>query len=217
MNLRRHLSALLLLLPIAAFAVPYAPTTENANQFLPTRDYIVLPTPLPTSTGNRIEVREFFYYGCSHCFALEPAIEQWLRTKPVDVELVRTPAVLNPQWGPLGRAYFVAEELQIVPKIHPAIFNAIHVKREQLNDQKAIGKFFERLGVPPEQFDATWNSFSVNTKVKNADSLARKYMVSGTPTIAVAGKYVVPAAGSRTFAIVDFLIAKERTTVARKK
>lgn len=59
MNLRRHLSALLLLLPIAVFAVPYAPTTENANQFLPTRDYIVLPTPLPTSTGNRIEVREF--------------------------------------------------------------------------------------------------------------------------------------------------------------
>lgn len=217
MNLRRRLSALLLLLPIAAFAVPYAPTEQNARDILPGRDYIVLPTALPTTTGNKIEVREFFFYGCSHCFALEPYVEQWLKRKPVDVELVRTPAMLNPKWAPLGRAYYVAEELKILDKVHPALYKAIHVGNEKLFEQEPIGKFFERMGVPPAKFKATWESFAVTTKVRNADALTRKYMISGTPTVTVAGKYVVPAAGDRTFVVVDFLLNKERVAFGRKK
>ncbi|MFZ5722129.1 MAG: thiol:disulfide interchange protein DsbA/DsbL [Pseudomonadota bacterium] len=216
MNLRRHLTALLLLLPLAASAVPYAATEQNAREFLPGRDYTVLATPLPTTTGDRIEVREFFFYGCSHCFDLERHVTAWLQTKAADVELVRTPAMLNPKWAPLGRAYYVAEELKVLEKIHAPLYNALHVGREKLYEQGPIISFFVRMGVPKEQTEAAWNSFAVTTKVRNADQLARKYMVSGTPTLAVAGKYVVPASGDRTFAIVDFLVNKERAARGRK-
>lgn len=218
MNLRRQLFSLLLLLPVAALAVPYAPEAENANDILPGREYTVLPAALPTSTGNKIEVREFFYYGCSHCFALEPFVEKWLKTKPADVELVRTPAMLNPAWGNLGRAYYTAEELQVLEKTHAATYNALHVAGQRLYEKADIEKFYERVaGVPADKFSATWDSFAVTTKIRNADALARKYQVSGTPTLTVAGKYVVPAAGARTFAIVDFLVNKERIALGRKK
>lgn len=212
LNLHRQIAmfTLLLALPLAAFAVPYAPSAANAADFLPERDYTVLATPLPTSTGNKIEVREFFYYGCSHCFDLEGPIRNWLKRKTADIEFVRTPAILNPAWETLGRAFYVAEELKVLEKIHAALYNAIHLNREKFSDQAAVGKFFVRMGVPQADFDAAWNSFSVNTKVKNAEALARKYMIQGTPTLTVNGRYLVPAAGDRTFAIVEFLADKER-------
>lgn len=212
MTLRRYLVSLLLLLPLSAFAIPYAPTVENAKDILPGRDYIVLATPLPTSTGNQIEVREFFWYGCPHCFELEHIVVAWLQKKPQDVEFVRTPAVINPVWEIDGRAYFVAEELKVLDKTHAALYNAIHEGGNDAlrNNKDEIGRFFAKFGVQQAQFNATWDSFSVNTKIANASQLARKYQISGTPTLTVAGKYVIPAAGDRTFAIVDFLLKKER-------
>ncbi len=218
MNLRRQLLSLLFLLPVVALAVPYAPEAASSKEILPGRDYITLGTPLPTTTGNKIEVREFFFYGCSHCFALEPFVETWLRSKPADVELVRTPTMLNPSWAPLGRAYYVAEDLQVLAKTHAALYNAIHVSGEKMTAQGDIAKLFQKVaGVPVEKFNTTWDSFTVTTKMRNADALARKYQVSGTPTITVGGKYLVPAAGGRTFEIVDFLVNKERTALGRKK
>ena len=92
MNLRRHLTALLLLLPLSALAIPYAATEENARDILPGKDYIVLAAPLPTTTGKQIEVREFFWYGCPHCFEMERHVAAWLQKKPEDVEFVLTPA-----------------------------------------------------------------------------------------------------------------------------
>lgn len=217
MNLRRRISALLLLLPIAAMAVPYAPGAVSDASIVAGRDYIELAAPLPVSTGNKMEVREFFYYGCSHCFDLEPAVTGWLKRKPADVELVRTPAVLNAKWELLGRAFFVAEELKILGRIHTPFYNAIHIANQKMDSKEAVGKFFVQVGGASQaQFDAAWDSFSVNTKLKNADALARKYMVQGTPTLTVNGKYVVPAAGDRTFAIVDFLLGKERAARTKK-
>ena len=216
MNIRRQLSALLLMLPLAAFAVPYAPGAASDASIVAGRDYIELAAPLPVSTGNKLEVREFFFYGCSHCFDLEPAVNGWLKRKPADVALVRTPAVFNAKWEVLARAYYVADELQMLDKIHAPIYSAIHIKNEKLDSQEALGKFFVRMGATQAQFDAAWNSTRVNLSVKNAEVLARKYMIQGTPTLTVNGKYVVPAAGERTFAIVDFLLGKERVARAGK-
>lgn len=217
MNLRRSLVALLLALPALAVAVPFATTTGNANEFVLGRDYTALSAPLPTAGGDRIEVREFFFYGCSHCFHLEGPLNNWLARKPADVEFVRTPAVLNPKWQPLGRAYYVAEELKVVDKVHLPLYNAIHVGRQNLFEQGPILSFFEKIGIPRAQAEAAWNSFAVTTKVRNADALSRKYMIQGTPTITVAGKYVVMSAGERTFAVVDHLLAKERAARATRK
>lgn len=214
MNLRRQIVALLLLLPAAVFAVPYA-APQSDGSIVAGRDYIVLQTPVPVSTGNALEVREFFFYGCSHCYELEPAVNAWLKRKPADVALVRTPAVLSAKWHTLGRAFYVAEEMKMLDKVHASLYTAIHVGRERLDSQESIGKFFVRMGATQAQFDAAWNSFGVNTKLKNADALARKYMVQGTPTLTVNGRYVVPAAGEKTFAIVDFLLAKERARVGK--
>ena len=216
MNIRRQLSALLLMLPLAAFAVPYAPGAASDASIVAGRDYIELAAPLPVSTGNKLEVREFFFYGCSHCFDLEPAVNGWLKRKPADVALVRTPAVFNAKWEVLARAYYVADELQMLEKIHAPIYSAIHIKNEKLDSQEALGKFFVRMGATQAQFDAAWNSTRVNLSVKNAEALARKYMIQRTPTLTVNGKYVVPAAGERTFAIVDFLLGKERVARAGK-
>lgn len=216
MDIRRQLSALLLMLPLAAFAVPYAPGAASDASIVPGRDYIELAAPLPVSTGHKMEVREFFFYGCSHCFDLEPAVNGWLKRKPADVALVRTPAVFNAKWEVLARAYYVAEELKMVEKIHAPLYSAIHVKHEKFDSQEALGKFFVRMGATQEQFDIAWRSTKVNLSVKNAEALSRKYMVQGTPTLTVNGKYVVPAAGERTFAIVDFLLGKERVARAGK-
>lgn len=214
MNLRRQLSALLLLLPVAALALPYAPTAQNDAAFLSGRDYSELQTPVPVASGDKIEVREFFYYGCPHCADLEPRVEAWLKKKAADTEFIRTPAMLNPRWEPLGRAYYVAEELKMVDKVHGPLF-AANIGRQKMESQEAIGQFFVRLGADKAKFDATWSSFAVNTKVKNADALARKYMVQGTPTLTVAGKYIVPA-GARAFDTVDYLVGLERAARARK-
>lgn len=216
MNLRRQIIALLCLLPVAALAVPFAPAPTNASGFQPGKDYIELAAPLPTSTGNQLEVREFFFYGCSHCFDLEPAVTAWLKRKSADTAFVRTPAVLNPRWETLGRAFYVAEELKVLEKIHAPLYNALHVKRERLDSQESLREFFAGFGVPATQFDAAWNSSRVNISVKNASALAKKYMIQGTPTLAVNGKYLVPSSGDRTFAVVEFLLARERAARAGK-
>lgn len=215
MNLRRQITSLLLLLPVMAFALPYAPTAENDTSFLPGRDYTVLPVPVPVSTGEKLEVREFFYYGCPHCYALEPDIAKWLKIKPADAAFVRTPAVLNPKWEMLGRAFYVADELKMLDKAHEAIYSAIHVGGQKLDSKESIADLFTRIGADEAKFNAAWGSFGVTTKIRNADALARKYMIQGTPTLTVAGKYVVPS-GPKAFAIVDYLLGVERTVRARK-
>lgn len=212
MNLRRHLTALLLLLPAAAMAIPFAASEENQNGFVLGRDYLVLDTPIPTSTGGSIEVREFFFYGCSHCFDLERAVTGWLRTKPKDVEFVRTPAIMSAKWEHLGRAFYVADELKALEKVHAPLYNAIHIEnnRALLSEQSEVVALFAKQGVPADKVKAAWDSFAVTTKVRNAEALTKKYKVSGTPTVTVNGRYVVPAQGARTFAVVDFLVKKER-------
>lgn len=216
MNIRRQFLALLCLLPVAALAVPYAPAPASSAGFAAGRDYIELAAPLPTSTGSQLEVREFFYYGCSHCFDLEPAVTAWLKRKSADTTFVRTPAVLNPRWETLGRAFYVAEELKVLEQVHAPLYHALHIKRERLDSQQALRTFFAGYGVQAAQFDAAWNSSRVSVSVKNASALAKKYMIQGTPTLTVNGKYVVPSNGDRTFAVVEFLLGKERAARAGK-
>lgn len=217
MNLRRHFLALLLSLPAIAVAVPYAPAPEGSSAIQPGRDYRVLDTPLPTSTGNRIEVREFFFYGCSHCYNLEIPLKSWLKRKADDVEFVPTPATLNKNWEPLAHAYYVAEELKVLDKTHEPLYAALHLRKEKLFEKPAIIAFFERMGVPRADVEPLWDSTAIKAKVRQGDALARKYQITGTPTLTVAGKYVVPSNGERTFIVVEHLLAKERAERRGKK
>ena len=176
--------------------------------------YLRLANPQPTSVADKVEVVELFWYGCPHCFDLEPHIRQWLETKPDDVEFVRMPAVLGPGWELLGKGFYTAELLGVEDRIHPALFEALHVKKQKINDEAALQDFFVNHGVSAEDFRKTFASFAVSVKLNNAKAMTRRYAITGVPTLIVNGKFSTGGrqAGSNAniIKVVDYLVARER-------
>jgi len=183
-------------------------------------EYETLPTAQPTVDDKKIEVLELFWYGCPHCYHLEPEIREWLKHKPDDVVFVRMPAVLGPSWELLARAYYTAELLGVVDKVHTSLFNHIHKERKPLNDVEQIKKVFEEHGVSAADFDNTFNSFAVITKTNRAKQVREMYGVTGVPTLIVNGKYRVTAKSAggnkEMLQVVDFLVARERPGAEQK-
>lgn len=177
--------------------------------------YTVLPNPGRVDKPGQIEVREFFWYGCPHCYRLEPHIANWLKTKPADVNFVRTPAALNPVWEANARGYYTAEALGLVEKTHAALFQAIHVGQQRLFDQQSLAGFYAGFGVNKATFDGTYNSFAVSGKIAQSKALAQQYGLDGVPAVVVNGKYLVKGEDEKVIATVNELIAKERA--AQKK
>jgi len=203
---------------LALLIVVVMPGSAQSREFQEGKEYLLLGTPQPTSTGDKIEVVELFWYGCPHCFDLEPLVQAWLKHKPEDVELVRMPAVLGPRWELLAQAYYTADLLGITDKIHPALFKAIHEKNMKINDEAALQAFFVDQGVAADDFKKTFNSFAVAVKMNNTRQMTRRYKITGVPTIIVNGKYSTGArqAGSNqaVFEVVDYLVEKERAASA---
>lgn len=178
-------------------------------------EYKVLASPQATSTGDKIEVRELFWYGCPHCFHLEPELEKWLKTRPDDVEFVRMPAILGPNWELLGRAYYTAELLEVEDRIHKPLFSYLHTDRKRIRDVEELQDFFVAQGVSEEDFQKTYNSFAVITKTRRSDQAAQLYGLTGVPAMVVNGKYMVNASlaggsNEKMLEVVNFLIEKER-------
>jgi thiol:disulfide interchange protein DsbA len=177
--------------------------------------YITLANPQPTSSGDRIEVVELFWYGCPHCYELEPHIHKWLESKPDDVEFVRLPAIVGPRWELFAQAYFTAEMLGVLEKIHPALFDAIHEKHMKINDEAALEAFFVEQGVSAEDFRNTFSSFAVAVKMNTTKMMTRRYAITGVPTVIVNGKYSTSGrqAGSTAgiIDVVQYLIEQERS------
>lgn len=170
-----------------------------------------------TITKNKIEIVELFWYGCPHCYYLEPVLEEWLKNKPDNVIFYRIPAVFNPAWALHARAFYTAKSLGLFDdgktEFHNAFFEEIHKHKKNLNNKKAIQAFFTRYGISAEDFNNTFDSFTVNTKVNRAANLSKGYQVEGVPTLIVNGKYRTdgPMAGGRKgmLKVIDFLIKKE--------
>jgi len=190
------------------------PLAGQAGEYQEGKEYIRLSTPQPTSTGDKIEVVELFWYGCPHCYDLEPEVQSWLERKKDDVELVRIPAILGERWKLLAKAYYTAELLGIIDTFHSAIFDAIHKKHMKINDEASLRAFFAEQGVSHEDFNKTFNSFAVSVRINNASLMTRRYQISGVPTIIINGKYSTGAreAGSNKaiFDVVDYLVEQER-------
>jgi thiol:disulfide interchange protein DsbA len=200
---------------LALFFVVLLPGLAQAKEFQEGKQYLLLATQQPTSTGDKIEVVELFWYGCPHCSDLEPHVQAWLKNKPEDVELVRMPAIVSPRWELLAQAYYTAELLEITDKIHPALFEAIHKKHMKINDEAALQAFFIDQGVSEDDFKKTFNSFAVAVKMNNARQMTRRYKITGVPTIIVNGKYSTSASLAGTnqavFEVVDYLVEQERS------
>lgn len=189
-----------------------------AAEYAEGKQYLRLSKPQPTTTPDKIEVVELFWYGCPHCYELEPHIQKWLETKPGDVEFVRMPAVLGQRWVLLGKAYYTAELLGVTETIHPALFEALHDKKQKLNDEAAVQDFFVDHGVSAEDFRNTFNSFAVSVKMNNAKSMTRRYALTGVPTVIVNGTFSTSGrqAGGNAgiIRVVDYLVAQERDRMA---
>lgn len=156
----------------------------------PGRDYKLLNPAQPTST-NKIEVLEFFFYGCSHCFHLHPKLVEWEKTMPKDVELIYVPTIYRDTMEPLARAYYALESMGQDRQLHDALYRAMNVDNVDLHDEASISDFVASKGVDRAKFSAAYNSFSMQSRVTRAKQMIRSYGISGTPTLVVDGKYLV--------------------------
>lgn len=167
----------------------------------------------PVQNPDKIEVIEFFWYGCPHCYSLEPSMVAWLKTKPANVEFIRQPAVFSDLWGKHAKAFFTAEALGVSEKVHADFFDAIQNKKQKLASEDELGKFFAAHGVKDEDFRAAYNSFMVDAKMRQAETMGARYGISGVPAIIVNGKYRVTATAAKSqenmIAVTNQLIQQE--------
>ena len=154
------------------------------------RDYKLLNPPQPTAS-KKIEVLEFFFYGCSHCYHLHPLLDAWDRKKPKDVELQYVPVVFHESAEPMARAFYALEALGQRGRLHDALFKALNVQGLDLRDEESITGFVAQHGVDAAKFGAAYNSFSMSSRIARSNQMVQGYAVRGTPTIAVDGKYVI--------------------------
>ncbi len=184
-------------------------------------DYRTLSQAVPTETGDKIEVLELFWYGCPHCYHLEPALKKWLAGKADYVEFRRGPAVLGQNWVSHARAYFAAELLGVLDDLHEPFFQALHDKKMRLFDEQSITNWFKEKGVDAEEFRKAYRSFIVDMKVRRASQLGNRLGLDGVPSFVVNGKYVTSpsqAGGSeRMFEVLTHLAAMEAGALPKQE
>jgi thiol:disulfide interchange protein DsbA len=197
------------------------PAVTREWQFEEGKHYARLVPTQPTLGGaDKIEVAEFFWYGCPHCYTFEPAINGWVEErKPANVRFVRIPAMWNGLLV-MHAQLFYTEEILVrngtitdAEGFRNAVFEEYHRRGNRLTSEASIQKLFERFGVSEEEFSRTWSSFEVNQKLRVADDLARRYSIASVPAIVVNGKYRTGAAevgGNQSWLeLIDELIVRE--------
>ena len=189
------------------------------DEFVLGKHYQAVTPAQPVQTAGKIEVLEIFWYGCPHCYDFEPFINRWLSAKPSDVEFQRMPAVFRPDWALHAKAYYTAEALGVLDKIHTPLFKAIHEDKRKLNDESSLAKLFSEHGVSKEEFSTSFNSFTVESKTRQALHMVRQYGIGGVPAIVVNGKYHSSAAQAGSYEqllkVIDYLVDKERQGLAK--
>jgi len=182
-------------------------------------EYFALNPPQATESAGKIEVVEFFWYRCPHCYALEPQLESWVKQLPKDVQFRRIPAVFNDDWAIDARIYYTLETMGLVDRQFKPLFDAIHqqggVRLKGDAYAKWAAEWVAKNGVDAKKWDEAYNSFSVSTKVRRASQLTQAYKFDGVPALAVQGRYVVNASNSM-LSVADYLIAQTRKSPAAK-
>lgn len=174
------------------------------------KDYKLLNPAQPTST-KKIEVLEFFFYGCSHCYHLHGPLTTWEKSIAKDVELVYVPTVFRDSWEPMARTFYALQEMGQLPKLHDALFQAWNVSNTDLSDEAKILDFVAPRGADRAKFSALYNSFSMQSKVTRAKQMIRSYGINGTPTLVVDGKYLITGLQpADTIRVLDEVIALAR-------
>ena len=201
-------------------AVAEPPQAKRDWQFKEGQHYVrLVPTQPTVGSADKIEVAEFFWYGCPHCYDMEPYINKWAENKDPNVRFVRVPATWNALVRLHGQLYYTEEVLarngvlKNAEEFRDAVFQEYHRRNNRMTTEAAIQTLFARFGVSAEQFQATWSSFEVNQKLRVAEDLARRYSISSVPAVVVNGKYrtVASEAGGYTklMELIDELTVRE--------
>lgn len=151
--------------------------------------YLVIDPPLNTKSPDKVEVLEYFWFGCPHCYAFEPSINQWAKNKPAHVEFIREAPPLNPGWIVHSQAFYAAEIMGVTDIFFDAFFDAIHKDKRRMRKSKEVAAFAGELGIDSEEFLETMKSFGVDTRIKEALRMAHASGITGVPAIVINGKY----------------------------
>lgn len=202
-----------LVLASAAAATPPPATAESKYQA--GQDYKILTTAQgTTSPPDKIELAEVFWYGCPHCYNLDPKLQDFVKKLPSDVSFVRIPVMWSAVHEIHARLYYTAQALNKLPEMHEAIFREIHVNHNQLANDEQIQAFFAKFGVGTEEFQKAYHSFAVEGQLRRAKDLTLRYEIRSVPVLVVNGKYTTDAPGVKSqdemLAIAGELIARER-------
>lgn len=185
------------------------------------KGFELVSPPQPTEAKGKIEVLEFFHYGCPHCRAFDPALDAWVKKLPSDVVFTRVPVM----WGQqmlvgFARLYATLDATGDLPRLHGQIFEAVQSEKLPLNTEAGAQEWVVKKGVDAKKFSDAYRGFSTNVRVKRFEEIARNYKVDGVPTLAIDGKYFTSGslAGTHEAAlkVADQLIARARTEQGRK-
>jgi thiol:disulfide interchange protein DsbA len=202
MSLRHRLS-------LAAASFAFAAAGAIAQQ-----PYQLLNPPQPTEGGGKIEVLEFFWYGCPHCYTLESSVAAWSKKAPQDVVFRRVHALPSEAWAEHARLFYTLESMGKLEELHQKVFDAIHKQNVNLANKKLRDEWLQKNGVEPAKYAEVEKSFTVSTKMNRAKQLTYAYKVDSVPRLAVNGKYVITMEGAgsidRVFQIVDQVVGIAR-------
>lgn len=211
----KHLFALALSATLAATALAApAPAVEG-------KDYTRVKVAQPVATGNKIEVLEFFWYRCPHCYRLEPGLNAWLKKLPHDAAVRRVPAVFRDDWMPGAKIYYALQDLGLIDRLHDKVFDAYHVDNLNLNDEAVLFDWIAKQGVDRARFESAYKSFSTQSRATQGALLARTYNINGVPSFVIDGKYAtsesLTGSEARLFEVLDQLIVQARNERRGKK
>jgi thiol:disulfide interchange protein DsbA len=163
--------------------------TANAQTPRLEVDYRLIPQQ-PIATGSKIEVIDFFWYGCPHCNKFQPAFEQWRKRMPADVEVRRIPAVRHDNWAPHARIFYTLQVLGEVERLHQAVYHGYHVEELYMSKPEVMEAWAVEHGIDRAKWLAAYNSPMVLEQVEQAKVLTAQYDIRGTPSLVVDGRYL---------------------------
>jgi thiol:disulfide interchange protein DsbA len=178
-------------------------------------DYREIPQQ-PIETGDKIEVIDFFFYGCQYCNELLPRLERWRRNKPADVVFRHYPVVRHDSWVPLAKTYFTLEAMGEEDRLHTAVFHSYHVEDLYMSQEKVISEWAAKHGLDRDKFMAIYRSDEIRQKVDRARKLTIDYDIQGTPSLVVDGKYLTDGSSAKTIDILDGMIRLARQQREKK-
>lgn len=185
---------------------------ESLAQAVDSSKYKPVREEITVTSGSKIEVAELFWFGCGHCFALEPGIKEWKKNIPANAEFKKVPALFSKRWEFHGQAYYTMQSLGVPEEAYDEFFSNIHVKRKPINNMTQLIAFLKNYEKTQEQIESAFNSFDVNNKMRAAKQITQQSGATGVPAIIVDGKYLTSqqlgGGTSEMFEVVNQLIGK---------